>query len=269
MLSPKTHKRAYVALFLAGLACVFAFGVYSGMRSSEPPPNQQAINAGHQSAEGAPVEVTQAERADDRIARYTLWLAIFTCALVVISAVQIAFLTSADKTARKAADTAMLQAKASIGVELPKLMLFHLDFKLSDATRFLDKMQYPIIEISVKNFGRTPAFITFQATEIAWRGLAPKPDYGRTGHNPPPETIVEQRDTYGLGDLRAADLCTEVEVREILANRRFLWVFGCVAYRDFLGDRHALRFCRRLFIRQSGGHVWTEGDSPSAYTDSY
>ena len=55
-------------------------------------------------------DVVVPDKADDRIARYTFWLAMLTGGLVVVSAVQIFFLIRADKTARIMAETAQRQA---------------------------------------------------------------------------------------------------------------------------------------------------------------
>ena len=49
-----------------------------------------------------------------------------------------------------------------------------------------------------------------------------------------------------------------------------LWIYGFVRYKDFLGDMHEMRFCKK-FIRVFPGEIyifddWTENKK---YTESY
>ena len=64
------------------------------------------------------------EKSDDKIARYTEMLAFFTGALALVSAVQIWFLTQADRTAQKTASAALQAAVATENsVEVAKTAL--------------------------------------------------------------------------------------------------------------------------------------------------
>jgi hypothetical protein len=70
----------------------------------------------------APIAIE--EKADDKIARYSEWLAILTGGLVLVSAVQIWFLTLADRTAQKTAGAALKAAEATeSSVEIAKSAL--------------------------------------------------------------------------------------------------------------------------------------------------
>jgi hypothetical protein len=91
-----------------GVLCAVALGAltyFYATRSSECVKSPTSYGCpGHTKQE--PNHVFQTEKADDRIANYTLWLAILTGALVVVSFVQIRFLVRADENARNAASFA-------------------------------------------------------------------------------------------------------------------------------------------------------------------
>jgi hypothetical protein len=81
---------------------------------------QQAENKS--AAEISPVDKAKIT-SDERLANYTAALAVFTALLVMVSAFQIAYLASADKTATRAAnaakDSADISAKALIAANRP------------------------------------------------------------------------------------------------------------------------------------------------------
>jgi len=96
------------------------------------------------------------EENDEALVRYTLWLAILTGGLVIVSAVQGYFLLRADKTARISAEAAQAQTHNFSKLERPYLYVFN-------ATGLLLKEDvedpYHYIEYDVANYGKTPATI--------------------------------------------------------------------------------------------------------------
>jgi hypothetical protein len=104
---------------LAAFAAVAIFvGVVLWRALFPPHPIKNATAADEQYSEQqsaekeAPVSAAKIA-ADEKIATYTLALAIFTALLVLVSAFQIAFLIGADETARVAANAAQQSAEAA------------------------------------------------------------------------------------------------------------------------------------------------------------
>lgn len=114
-----------------------------------------------------------AENPDDRLADYTLWLAVATFALVAVSGLQIRFLINADKTARisaiaarktaiatgRVATATILQATTNADIvskkERPWLFIF--------GVRYFKKSEAPFdslfIDFTVGNYGVMPSII--------------------------------------------------------------------------------------------------------------
>jgi hypothetical protein len=142
--------------------------------------------------EGAPekpgkkaVYVIQAEDANDRIARYTFWLAVLTGCLVGVAGFQGYFLLRADKTARisanaaiEAANAAKRNADALISSERAHLYVIVDRSNLYDSIEFVSHVNLaskdgsgtwdddatittrPIVSFFFKNLGKTAAVVT-------------------------------------------------------------------------------------------------------------
>jgi hypothetical protein len=109
------------------------------------------------------------------------------------------------------------------------------------------KFQYPKIEISVKNYGRTPAFEIEQAIEVAYGSLLNKQPY-RTVTTMPLNTIIESKTIYDF-ILRPDILVSEENYKAAIQGKSYLWIYGYISYSDFLGNTHKFRFCRRYDIK--------------------
>jgi hypothetical protein len=96
------------------------------------------------------------EKADDKVARYTLYLAILTGGLVAVSAFQGYFLLRADKTARMSADAAQAQTINFTKLERPYIYIFNPQGLFFDEERE-DPFHY--LKYAVANYGKTPATI--------------------------------------------------------------------------------------------------------------
>ena len=66
----------------------------------------------------------------------------------------------------KAARAAVMSATTAVGVEIPRLILFHLDLANTDVANWTAALQNPPVDVSVKNYGRTPAFVISRSVEI-------------------------------------------------------------------------------------------------------
>jgi hypothetical protein len=142
-------------LFVAVMALVVS-GIVVGERLSIPAPYQKTLNSGGKSTKEETSNIAPPETADDRIAQYTLLLAIFTGALVVVSAVQINFLIRSDKTARISADAARKTVSTMEATAAHQLRAY---VYVADASILEANSGYrPNIRITFQNYGQTPAY---------------------------------------------------------------------------------------------------------------
>jgi hypothetical protein len=176
---------------------------------------------------------------------YTLWRA--TTKLQEAAERQIEDTQKALAIGKQSADAAMLSAQSAISLERPTIMLYRLDFGDMGTANWDAMLQWPKIEVSVKNYGRTPAFIQSLAVEIVCGITLPdEPDYSEHAFDVPPETVIEAKANFDLGATRPHQLTLLEDIEAIKEERKFLWVYGYVQYLDFLGDRHIMRFCKQL-----------------------
>jgi hypothetical protein len=70
-----------------------------------------------------------------------------------------------------------------------------------------------------------------------------------------PETVVEPGGVHDFETVRPRTLISADEVEAIRSERLFLWVYGYIAYRDFLGQRHQHRFCKQLVPIRLGSRL--------------
>jgi hypothetical protein len=185
--------------------------------------------------------------------------------LVIVAGVQIHFLVRADGTARisadaakRAADAAALSAKAAIGVELPVLRVLNVSFRNSQDETLVEMLQYPRFDVLVKNFGRTPAFLTQEAVCIAVGKLGDAPDYSSGFVDLPPSRLIEAGDPYILKDAPQHEAFGPDEITAILGRKHALYVYGLVGYTDFLRAPHISRFFFELIIRPDGSRRMLE-----------
>jgi hypothetical protein len=103
---------------------------------------------GSGSAKAKAYNIAPPEKADDRIATYTLWLAILTGALVVVSSIQICFLILAE---RKASNQIKLARSEFTASHRPRLR-----FRYALLTQFIPG-QPCLVRVCICNVGETVA----------------------------------------------------------------------------------------------------------------
>jgi hypothetical protein len=185
------------------------------------------------------------------------------------------------RAASAAAAAADLSARAAIGIELPLITtrLFGL-LRTNVATDPYDPPGgtvndgYPSRHCSAgpflfKNIGRSPAIL--ERVDLGWSvaaDLAEQPQYSEL-------VALEHLSTIATGEEFQApyhlsmDL-TQEQQAEIQEERSFLWVYGALRYRDFMGDRHEERFCFS-YEKRVRGHLnpfafFKDRRLPAAYT---
>jgi hypothetical protein len=190
-------------------------------------------------------DIVEAEKADDRIARYTRWLALLTGGLVISNAIQFIFLYRADKTARVSADAAKLNAEAVIGAERAHLFVIVVENNVHVAMRGVrlyggdqsaamhdSRIPRVTLDFVIKNTGRTAAvlrdvsyqFLQADAETIDWRysfadTIVVPVIEGNSQTEPATPCVAESELT--IADGRAA-----------LDDERPLFFYGFVTFRD-------------------------------------
>lgn len=208
-----------------------------------------------------------AKHTDDEAAISSQRTVILTVALFAVACAQAVIYAVQARTMKGQLIAAQQTAIAALGIELPKLLLHKVEFADMGVADLRARLQYPKVNVTLKNYGRTPAFISQQSLEVECFGIAlPPVEYPRS-HVVLPGTVADGREVYELGAARPRRLITDDEIDGILSWTRKLAVYGFVAYSDFLGKRHTARFYSEILIHRDG-YIWTEGNPPPDYTES-
>lgn len=214
----------------------------------------------------------------DPVSFYTFLLAIFTAALVSVSAVQIRFLIRADRTARisaiaarRAANATKMSATAAkvaadsvVAIERARLYAIINDNFVNcvNAANAWDDIgqeeiplgmdNWPMAGITFKNYGKTPGIIEEVATGVEYSEIIPDPVHNVKVVNKNiigPGDESEQFGTLITGQITMAQA---IKVRDGAAN---IWVYGYASYIDVFGNRQIHRFFQRLVRVQQFRYV--------------
>jgi hypothetical protein len=216
----------------------------------------------------------------DSVGLYTMVLAGFTFLLVVVSGAQGYFILRADKTARAAADAAKQSADAAkrsadvaVAVELPIILFTTIKLVKIESDEPVSSGVPPsttFLNMSYKNSGRTAATLIDQCVEHVV--IDRLPDVPIYEHIFPfaPGTLIEPGRATPASIQNYFIKLTEDNIANMEDGSKSLWVYGYIAFRDFLGDRHEAKFCARWvpFVRGVGpgptGFVYSR-DTPLEY----
>jgi hypothetical protein len=153
-------------------------------------------------------------------------------------------LKEAAAAARQTADAALLQARASVGVELPRLELAAIDLVHADES-IRQALKAPAVSLRFVNHGRTTAFLTERCVELRLADALPtEPEYRTIDDLEIAEAVAGGASIEAGADQRLGEL-SETDVEALRLGRRTLWVYGFVAFRDFLGIEHRKGFSLR------------------------
>jgi hypothetical protein len=282
---------ALAALFVIG------FGVETWRASNTPhvPIYQSATKQKERTTNAE----SPKESAEEAIVRYNKWLTIFT-AILAIATVGLGFATiglysvsqgqlkhaelesrrtrvhrlqdemrieEQIKISRQSSDAAKLAAQAAIGVEIARVLISNIEFQWASVANLVGNLQFPKVAISVKNYGRTPAFVSNQASEMLIAPVLPETPEYPNAHDLM-GCVIEGKDNYYLPVARLRRAIPQETINDIVIGKTFIWVYGHLFYRDFLHNPHWLKFCAQLDVIDRGGVRVIEG-GPAKYTDSY
>ncbi len=214
------------------------FGSWYAWQSSLSPLRTEATH------EQPTDETSPKSTADERIAAYTGWLATFTLALVIVSAVQIRFLIRADETARITATAAKQSADAVMAAETAQVRILPKSHKYWEvAGKYADF--YPnspgmgsfsnriTSTYAFKNYGKSLAIL--QEAHVRLQ-CSTKPPELITGFVPmltlPDERVLA---AGAVTDDFTSDLDSLLMMQEAISineGELSIWLIGYVLYRD-------------------------------------
>jgi hypothetical protein len=239
--------------------CVFALSVagLSAWRSwqyYQQQTNQKgsAENATQESRDSAPaeLEVVPKESADQAIARYNLWLMVFTGVLAVVSIIQIGFLIAADEKADESARAAKIAAYAARDAvahsdrNVATQLRAYIFLETFNVTRVINPIDGKPTTMGYqfsgkwKNVGQTPSVKTDAFFSYCLR------DRTETGTVVFKVNIPDKQDAVNIGSgLPFATGAIGVSISDILAimgdkHTKDLFVLSSVNYSDVFGENH-------------------------------
>jgi hypothetical protein len=176
--------------------------------------------------------VVVVEKADDRIAKYTRWLAILTGGLVVANIIQFFFLYRADQTARISAETARKSAEHIPRVERAYLHGGGAPIGTVAWTENGVTKNFPTFRLDINNHGKTPGELLeygigwCKISEVDSLPLLPKYKWYYY------RDFVQSNAPRPIKPLK---MPSEWNINETV-------IFGRFGYRDIFGDPHSNGF---------------------------
>jgi hypothetical protein len=236
----RTHE-LLLGVFLT--VAVFAIGMLFASSIRPYANTEQSSDAQHSKEKS--IKVGDSESSDEKIARYTLWLAILTGGLVVTAIGQGYFLLRSDKTARIAADAAKLNAQAVISAERAYVFVEISLETVVDIIEYMRGMQGVaprgiLIQYRFTNYGKTPAFIrsiTYGA--VVAENLPRQREYSQILHLP--------THLLGAGQSTKAIEYDEFSISSAIADsidnlKDTFWFYGNIVYDDMFVRQKTLNF---------------------------
>jgi hypothetical protein len=274
------NARFYFPEILFGLllaVAIFAIGLT--FQSSRQPLSKEQSSASQQQTENKSgndsKEVQSLWIPTDSVGLYTLVLCVFTGILAIVSIFQGVMLLRSDKTARIAAEAAKKSADAVVSAELPILILHFANLTAPGISIIAAHTPLPAEfrpTISFENYGRGPAQIVAGCLEWCVASSPSELPLPPRYQNIFPYTanaVVIEKGRISL-DVPCQINLNSNQLLALNTSRQFLWVFGYIAYKDFLDGPHEARFCIKWAPYREGyngpfGFVW-ESETPPEYT---
>ena len=148
--------------------------------------------------------------------------------------------------AKTAADAAEMSAKAAMGVAVPTLMLDEFQLIAPGTHPLVRSLRSPWMQISVKNYGQSPAFLKSFAVQFTCEELPEHLSYPWLLHYDPIVTlepghthILEEKGVFPWSEF------TDEDASAIASGKKTLTIYGCVWYDDVFGSPiRELKFCK-------------------------
>jgi hypothetical protein len=170
--------------------------------------------------------------AEDRVATYTLWLALFTAALVIVSALQIGFLIRADYYTQR---SLQLTRQEFAATHRPRVVVRVIQGP-SERNRRLHA------EVIVANIGESAAIITEWNFDLKyWPVGRAAPPIINAGSMQPFSLRSGQRHTFRV---HSFEEFTDLDRFAEASGTKALYVLGLIRYRDVNGASRETAVCR-------------------------
>jgi hypothetical protein len=172
-------------------------------------------------------------------------------------------------TAQVSANAAKLSADIAARVSIPTLVIE--DFGPADtgAANLAAMLQFPKVNITVQNYGQSPALLKFWTLIFTCEDLPAEPDYwkhpgsgivlDRTVVEPNTSFTLPQPESWKRTELSLDD------VQAIINHKKKLWAYGFICYDDIFGVRRRLKFCEFALNVTEGWVQWMGDFCPPIY----
>jgi hypothetical protein len=261
------------------LLAVAIFAMSATFWSSRQPPSAEQSSASQQQTENKSGNDSKKAQSlwvpTDSVGLYTLVLCVFTGILAIVSIFQGVMLLRSDKTARIAAEAAKRSADAVVSAELPILILNYINLTAPGIPAIAAKIPLPAQfspRINFENYGRGPAQIVSGCLEWCLASDPSELPLPPRYQNIVPYTqnaVVIEKGRIPL-DIPCEITLSPEQIDTLHTWQKFLWIFGFIAFKDFLDGPHESRFCIKWQPYREGhsgpvGFVW-ESETPPEYT---
>jgi hypothetical protein len=233
-------------VFFGMLLAVSIFAIGLVVSPSIFPPNQSTENsASTEKSSEKPKKFGESESTEDRIAKYTLWLAILTGGLVIVSGFQGYFLIRSDRTARITAEAAQRSAESLTIVErasvypviiTPGAIEACLRAALSSNKDDIPESELAELTFRLKNFGKTPAIL-----KEAFVAFGAAPHGALIGVSIPESVLASLEETSPIPCPMQIGI-TRKQAQHILAYTGHISFEGHVTFDDMWGKEHTIEF---------------------------
>jgi hypothetical protein len=186
------------------------------------------------------------------------------------AAKQSGILEKSVSAAQSSADAARISADVVARVSVPTLKIEQFKIGNVGAAGNPAFFQYPKFEITIKNYGQTPAFLRFWTIKFTCDELPATPVYAGKGFGIPLEKqVIPGGGSFTLQGLSYLDRdCLSIEDAQAVAEQvKPFAVYGFICYGDIFGNPlQRFKFCETLLNVFGELHFqWTELFSPAAY----
>jgi hypothetical protein len=211
----------------------------------------------------------------------TTWALLFTLGVIIWQAKKTADATEAMRDSiplqKKAADAAKISADAAkvsadiaARISVPTLKIEKFGFGYTGSANMAAILQFPNVEVVIKNYGQTPAFLRSWTIIFTCEELPEVPvytDYPGCGIVLEKE-VVKPGESYTLPKLDSfrRQKFSDEDIKAILNRERLFVAYGYVCYGDLFGNppkRH--KFCEFVLNIGDNWAQWSDSFSGPPY----
>ena len=189
---------------------------------------------------------------------------------VIVLAIQTHFLKKTVEATQKSADAAKISADIASRVSVPTLVVEKFGFGYTGSASMAAILQFPNVEVVIKNYGQTPAFLRSWTIIFTCEDLPEIPVYA---DHPGCGIVLEKEvvkpgESYTLPKLDSfrRQKFSDDDIKAILNREKLFVAYGYICYGDLFGNplkRH--KFCEFVLNIGDNWAQWTESFSGPPY----